>query len=187
MEDNKSVEYRSVPNIPGYRVGEDGSVWSCIKRKGLGFGKGSTTVLSDEWFRLKFSKDKDGYSRLTLCKNRKHLGFCVHRLVLELFIGPRPDGMEACHGAGGKEDNSVENLRWGTHESNIADKALQGTKLFGDKHPRSILTEDQVVDIKMRLKKGGITRKKMAEEYGVKKSTIQNIADGKVWRHVVLS
>lgn len=145
-----------------------------------------TTVFSDEWIRLNPGRDTDGYRQVTLCKDRKRLTFKVHRLVLELFVGPKPDGMEACHGVGGKDDNSVGNLRWGTHESNIADKESQGTKLFGDKHPSSILTEAKVVEILGRLRIGGVTQKQLATEYGVANPTIQNIATRKTWRHVVL-
>ena len=39
------VEYRDVPGWPGYRVGDDGSVWSLWKRRGL--GRGTATYLSD--------------------------------------------------------------------------------------------------------------------------------------------
>lgn len=47
----------------------------------------------------------------------------VHRLVLESFVGPCPDGMEACHNNGNGFDNRIENLRWDTHESNMRDQA----------------------------------------------------------------
>lgn len=58
----------------------------------------------------------------------------VHHLVLEAFIGPRPDGMEACHGDGDARNNAVSNLRWGTHQSNEADKLAHGT------HPKANIT-----------------------------------------------
>lgn len=48
----------------------------------------------------------------------------VHRLVLESFVGPCPEGMEACHANGNGFDNRVENLRWDTHENNMAEQAL---------------------------------------------------------------
>jgi hypothetical protein len=46
----------------------------------------------------------------------------VHRLVLESFVGPCPDGMEACHANGNGFDNRVENLRWDTHEENMREQ-----------------------------------------------------------------
>ena len=41
----------------------------------------------------------------------KPVGKAVHILVLEAFVGARPDGMEGCHGDGNTENNSVRNLR----------------------------------------------------------------------------
>lgn len=50
----------------------------------------------------------------------------VHRLVLEAFIGPCPDGMEACHGPRGLFDNSLNNLQWGTFSQNAYDRVRDG-------------------------------------------------------------
>lgn len=51
----------------------------------------------------------------------------IHRLVLMTFVGPCPEGMEACHLDGDVLNNGVENLRWDTHESNMGDKKEHGT------------------------------------------------------------
>lgn len=50
----------------------------------------------------------------------------VHRLVLETFIGPCPDGHEGCHNNGNKYDNRLCNLRWDTHKNNIKDAVKAG-------------------------------------------------------------
>lgn len=50
----------------------------------------------------------------------------VHRLVLEAFVGPCPDGMECCHGPGGPSDNRLDNLRWDTREENARDIVRHG-------------------------------------------------------------
>jgi hypothetical protein len=51
----------------------------------------------------------------------------IHQLVGEAFLGRRPEGMECCHNNGDPQDNRADNLRWGTHKSNIADKERHGT------------------------------------------------------------
>jgi len=51
----------------------------------------------------------------------------VHRLVLEAWVGPCPDGHEGCHKNGNPADNAVSNLRWGTKSSNQYDKREHGT------------------------------------------------------------
>jgi hypothetical protein len=51
----------------------------------------------------------------------------VHSLVAEAFIGPRPPGLEVCHGDGIPTNNRPENLRYGSHGSNLLDRVRHGT------------------------------------------------------------
>ncbi|MBN7395680.1 HNH endonuclease [Mycobacteroides abscessus subsp. abscessus] len=53
----------------------------------------------------------------------------VHRLVLEAFVGPCPDGMEACHFDGDKTNNRLPNLRWDTRRANQDDAIRIGKRL----------------------------------------------------------
>lgn len=46
----------------------------------------------------------------------------VHRLVLEAFAGPAPDGYDGCHNDGDPNNNRAENLRWDTHGGNMRDR-----------------------------------------------------------------
>ena len=57
----------------------------------------------------------------------KHKTKTVHRLVLEAFVGPRPEGMEGCHNDGNTQNNKLENLRWDTRKNNHADSVKHGT------------------------------------------------------------
>lgn len=50
----------------------------------------------------------------------------VHHIVLEAFVGPRPEGMECCHANDIPDDNRLENLRWGTKSSNMQDQVRNG-------------------------------------------------------------
>jgi hypothetical protein len=47
--------------------------------------------------------------------------------VLTTFVGPRPDGMEACHNNGDRSDNRLVNLRWDTSSENNLDRVRHGT------------------------------------------------------------
>lgn len=70
--------------------------------------------------------DKAGHLSVTLSRNSNTRSFPVHTLVLLAFIGPRPPGMEACHGPDGTQDNRVQNLRWDTSSENNHDIVRQG-------------------------------------------------------------
>lgn len=66
------------------------------------------------------------YLKVSLCRDRGQVTRSVHSLVLEAFVGLRPDGMEACHGFGGQRDNRLQNLRWDTLSENNYDMVRQG-------------------------------------------------------------
>ncbi|GJJ22261.1 NUMOD4 motif-containing HNH endonuclease [Mycolicibacterium mageritense] len=51
----------------------------------------------------------------------------IHRLVLDAFVGPCPDGMEACHNDGDRANARLDNLRWDTRSANTLDAVHQRT------------------------------------------------------------
>ena len=67
---------------------------------------------------LKPCKNRKGYLRVALFKNRKGKWFRVHRIVAQSFI-PNPDNLpQVNHINEFKTDNSVWNLEWCTNEYN---------------------------------------------------------------------
>lgn len=77
-EASPAIAYRDIPEFPGYRVGDDGSVWSCRSRNGLGdFGP---------WREKRVKPDSKGYIRVGLMRDKKFHFLGVHRLVLIAFI-----------------------------------------------------------------------------------------------------
>lgn len=63
---------------------------------------------------------------VTLSKNAVHHHVQVHRLVLEAFVGPCPQGMTCLHYNDVADDNRLENLRWGTYSDNMYDCVRNG-------------------------------------------------------------
>jgi hypothetical protein len=53
---------------------------------------------------------------------KKPVCYNVHTLVLTMFVGPAPEGLECCHGPGGRHDNCLDNLRWDTRQANADDR-----------------------------------------------------------------
>src|SRR2546426_680030 len=125
------IVYSGIPGFPGYRIGDDGSVWSCFKR---GWNKGYYYYLSDSWKKLRPSVSWDGYQRVTVFKEAVRYPKRVSVLVLSVFVGPCPEGMEACHENGNGLDNRISNLRWDTHKNNLADKKRHGTEQIGERN-----------------------------------------------------
>lgn len=70
---------------------------------------------------------RGGYLYLGLQRDGKRKMRRVHSLVLESFVGPRPEGHEACHIDGDAVNNCVNNLRWGSSSDNSADQLRHGT------------------------------------------------------------
>jgi hypothetical protein len=102
--------WRLIRREPGYKVSSRGRVRSVPRTLSDGRGHGGQMLRPKE--------DADGYLMVKVAGRWVH----VHVLVLEAFHGPRPPGMEGCHGPGGRQDNRAEVLRWDSHRANDPDK-----------------------------------------------------------------
>lgn len=122
--------------------------------------------------------NRQGYQKLSLSVNGKQRNFTVHRLVCAAFHGPSPFGMEVDHINAIVTDNRASNLRWVTPSQNKSTRRFAS----GSNHGRSKLTEDIVKQI--REIAPTMTRRKAAEVFGVDNSTICDIVNHKIWRHV---
>ena len=74
-------------------------------------------------------RDGDGY----LCVSGGKRGarrWTIHSLVAEAFLGPRPSGLVVRHRNDDKDDNSVENLAYGTRKENAKDAKTNGKLNF---------------------------------------------------------
>lgn len=136
-----------------------------------------------------WQQQRGGYPAVKISNGRSDTKtICVHTLVLTTFIGPRPDGMEACHRNGDPTDNRVENLYWGTKSDNMQDMLRHETYAKtrptnrGSQHHMAKLTEIDVLNIRRQYVRGNGQR--LAEEYGVGCGTISSIINRKTWTHV---
>lgn len=120
---NTPEEWRDIPGYEGaYQVSDQGRVRS-LDRYVLAGVDGRRLLRGKP---MSISPDKDGYQKVTLYSSGQGKTFRVHRLVLKSFVGPCPEGMEACHGNGGRSDNRLDNLRWDSLSANEYDKVGHG-------------------------------------------------------------
>ena len=127
------------------------------------------------------SKKYNGYRQVSLCRNGTTKYVSIHILVLEAFVGPKPDGCEAMHLDGNRSNNSVDNLAWGTHKENMSHQRKHGTALIGERHWKARLTEDQI----RQIRNDDRSQTVIAKEYGVLQCHISDIKNRVRWGHVV--
>jgi len=72
----------------------------------------------------------------------------------------------------------------GTHQDNMNDRDSRNRNPKGTKHGRSKLSDQQVLDIKRLCLNEKFGVKQIAAKYGVDRSTISLIRDGKIWKHL---
>lgn len=134
---------------------------------------------------LKACVDLKGYLFAGLFKNNKRLA-CpkIHRLVLEAFVGPRPNNFECRHKDGNKTNNRLSNIEWSTHVINERDKYSHGTIMYGSKNGYSKLKETDVIEIRKLWETGNFTQWALAHKFNVGQSCIWSIIHRKSWKHI---
>lgn len=120
---------------------------------------------------------------VSLTKGGKAKTWRIHRLVMEAFVGPCPEGQEVRHGPGGNLDNRLVNLCYGTHLDNVADMVRDGTRLRGERVGGSRLTERIVIECRRRYA-AGETQTALGAEFGVSSAVLSQAITGARWAWV---
>jgi hypothetical protein len=147
-------------------------------------------VLTDRWRLLRGTRNKLGYISINIRKrfidgSRATLMKPVHQMVLETFVGPRPEGMVCRHLDGNPSNNRLENLRWGTVQENMADMDRHGRRppSSGELNPNAILTKSDIPLIRQAVERGE-SRADVAKRFGVSRPAIDRIVRKETWTHV---
>lgn len=179
-----SVRWKPVVGFPGYRISDDGMPESC-------WSGGCRPRMTDQWHPLVPQPcSKFGHLLVGLSRDRKSHKRLVHRLVLEAFVGPCPEGMEVCHDPDpDPSNNRLGNLRWDTRSANQADSIRHGTKHCprGEANPRSKLTEPVVVRIMELRNTEKLGAKAICKRLGLPmpmRGAVGEIIFGRNWTHV---
>lgn len=123
-----------------------------------------------------------GYVICGLMKDGKWKQCLVHRLVLEAFVGPCPDGQESRHGDNNRQNNALSNLCWGTRLENATDKITHGSDPVGVRNGRAELEEKDVLRV-VELAKTN-TQLDIVEATGINAVTVNHILCGRTWAHL---
>lgn len=109
---------------PGYRVSEDGHVFS-VASNWRGYGERE----------LNQSLNADGYPSVRINRDGKRVHLAVHRMVAATYLPPRPSSRhEVRHLDGDKTHNHRDNLAWGTRKENADDRERHGRTSRGTAH-----------------------------------------------------
>lgn len=106
----------------------------------------------------------------------------IHSLVALTFIGPRPKGFEVGHKDGNRFNNSVSNLEYITPKQNSEIKNSHSTMIRGEKHPKTKLTSQQILEI--RNLRGKMHQRLIAAKFGIGQDAVSKIQLRKRWNHV---
>ena len=86
----------------------------------------------------------------------------VHRAVLAAFDGPRPPFVKGCHGVGGRLDNRLTNLVWGTPADNAQDTAAHGHLRTSQGLPVPPLNDALAEEVLLRVEASDLTQAEAA-------------------------
>lgn len=98
------------------------------------------------------------------------------------------DGMILCHRCDNMRCVRPDHLFLGTHGDNAKDREVKGRgarfnlpRLLGEKNPAAKITAHAAREIQERYRAGGITKRALAQHYGISLSQVVNITLGRSW------
>ena len=140
----------------------------------------------------KQSKSNLGYMTVGFTVSDVKTNKYVHRLVAEAFILNTENKPQVNHIDCNKKNNHVSNLEWCTNSENHIHATKNGlNKLHlhrvaysGEENGRSLLTKEQVLEIKQKYIPYKYSAKKLSKEYNVSESCITHILNNTSWKEI---
>jgi hypothetical protein len=110
------TEWRQIPEFSRYEISNDGRVRSYIPWRNL-----------PTPHEVRQGVGTDGYPQVTIASDQhQRKTFAVHRLLMSVFVGTRPDNQEVRHLDGNRFNCVLSNLQYGTKSENQYDRVRHG-------------------------------------------------------------
>ena len=158
-----------------FRVYGDPTSRRALNGAGVEFIREHVNYSGSDCLLWPFGHQSSGYA---VCEKNEY----AHRRMCQEVHGPAPSKRHyAIHSCGKGREGCVNprHLRWGLPKENSADMVVHGTVIRGEKSSNAKLTVDQVRQI--RIMADDMIHEKIANIFGVKKATVQNIVSRKNW------
>lgn len=132
--------------------------------------------------------DTGGYGTLSTSNGTVH----AHRLSYILHCGPIPDGLHVCHSCDinyPQKDLTYrrcvrpDHLFLGTNMDNRRDSVTKQRQARGSGHGIAKLKEEDIIQIRYLVGQG-ISHRIVAKMFGIHRTNVGLIIQGKAWRHV---
>jgi hypothetical protein len=153
-----------VPDFPGYFVNKNGDVFSNLKHSGNPNG---------EVRKLSSKSLCRGYCQYTLMKNGVRSTTQGHIIMGKVFLKKKNPSDEICHNNGIRNDNRLENLRYGSRKENVADMLIHGTDSRGEKHSSHKLNEPKIKLARLLKFNFGWSYREIADLWKINKETVR--------------
>ena len=112
----------------------------------------------------------------------------AHRASWIIHNGDIPKNMEVCHHCDNPICVNPGHLFIGTHGDNMRDMQKKGrrkpSRMVGAINPMSVLSKEDVENIRDIYSLGGLTQKQIGAYFGVKQTTISAIVNRVNWGHL---
>ena len=142
-----------------------------------------STPLDDKGCKIwKRRIDRDGYPEIKMDGRY----FRVTRLILANKLRrPIEKGMLALHTCDNPSCFSEDHLYEGNAKQNYEDSFERGRNVRGERVVTSVLTENQVLEMRrQKAENPGILQKDLAEAYGITQGMVSSILNRKSWKHI---
>ena len=128
-----------------------------------------------------FCRNADGYGVWRL----RSVDYISTRVAYFISTGLQPGNLRVCHHCDNPSCCNPRHLFLGTSKDNSQDMVKKGRSCKGSSHGCSILTEDDVFEIRELHAKGELTQQQIADKFNVTNGSVSQIILCKTWQHTI--